>query len=84
MKYKKTVSIGTTSYQCYDDHRHDSIGRVARIDEPFDDRLKGDSASYIVTFVGDSANGYADNLLRIANKIKKISKSYRDKKEIEE
>jgi len=83
VKYKKTSYGPLTSYQCYDDHHTYPTKRIARIDEPLEGRFKGNSANYIVTFVGGEANGLADNLLRITNKIKKISKSYRDK-EIEE
>ena len=79
MRYKKTVSAGVVSYQCYDNHHVGDEKRIARIDEPFDEDEKRYSQCYFVTFVGDSANGNADNLLRIANKIKKISKAYRDK-----
>jgi len=79
MKFKKVMSRSIiVSYQCYESGTVNSGKRIAMIDEPLCSEKRKYSDNYIVTFVGGSANGEAYNLLKIVNKIKKISKSYRD------
>ena len=79
MRFKKVKTIGGFSYQCYFTPYDSKEIRIARIDEPHLERHKEFAERWSVNFVGGYANGEVRQLLKITNKIKKLSKEYRDK-----
>jgi hypothetical protein len=81
MRFKKNNDRGSIgSYQCYVVNRDGSTTRIARIDEPWEEKNKGFARFWSVYFVGKHIDGNVGNLLKITNKIKKLAKGYYDER----